>query len=87
MEAVLEVTVFDDWVLFALTLELFFTLHKNFVRSLAPWNGIAIPSENGGLLGFPSASTGGFAECAGAAKRVGIEFAVRAFQILGKCCL
>jgi len=84
VKAVLEVAILHDWVLFALTLEFLFALHKNFIRSFASWDGIAISSENGALLGLPSTSTGGLAESAGAAKRIGVELAVRAFKILRK---
>jgi hypothetical protein len=83
----LEVAIFDDRVLFALTLKLLFALHEDFIGSFASWDGIAVSSENRCLLGLPSPATGGFAEGASAPERVRIELAVRAFKILGKCCL
>jgi len=77
-EAVLKIAILDDGIESADLGLLLFALELDLKGGLATWGAIA--REDGHLLGFPTTSTGGFAEDAGPAEGISIELAIRLFD-------
>lgn len=80
-EAVAKLTIDDDGILSPFTLLLFLLFHLDLEACLGAWDGRAVTVQDGRLLGLPATAAGCFTEYAGASKGVGVEFAIRLFEL------